>query len=447
MTRWLWKLTQMRKRLWVRASLIGAIGVLAAILAAVVEPFVPWELPGKIGADAVDSILTIIASSMLAVTTFSLSVMTSAYGAATSSVTPRATRLLMEDRVTQNVLSTFIGSFIFSIVGIIVLKTGAYGDRGRMILFIVTVGVLVLIVISLLRWIDHLTRLGRVGETTGRVEEAAREALEARLATPYLGGRPLTEVPDTAAPVVADDIGYVQHIDMPALSHCCRELDATIYVAVNPGAFVYPHTELAFLEAPAADTAGGDKGEEAETRRADLLADIRHAFSIGGERSFDQDPRFGLAVMSEIGMRALSPAVNDPGTAIDVIGRQVRLLSLWAADTDERDEAEIAHPRVRVPALKIADLFEDAFMLVARDGAGLIEVQLRLQKALLALAHMGDADFRQAAIAQATLALARAEKALTVDADRERLREVFAKAEAAVAARREQLAGEAGPSP
>ena len=62
---------------------------------------------------------------MLAVTTFSLNVMTSAYGSAANNVTPRATRLLREDPVTQNVLSTFIGSFLFSIVGIVVLKTGA----------------------------------------------------------------------------------------------------------------------------------------------------------------------------------------------------------------------------------------------------------------------------------------------------------------------------------
>lgn len=166
MSRWQWIFRQLTRRLWLRASLIGLLGIVTAILAAVVERYIPWHLPGTMGADSIDSILTIIASSMLSVTTFSLSVMTSAYGAATSNVTPRATRLLMEDPTTQNVLSTFIGSFLFSIVGIIVLQTGAYGDRGRVILFAVTLGVIALIVISLLRWIDHLTRLGRVGETT-----------------------------------------------------------------------------------------------------------------------------------------------------------------------------------------------------------------------------------------------------------------------------------------
>ena len=190
MPRWRWILTLLSRQLWIRATLVGLLGVAAAILAAVAENYIPWKLQWDIGQDAIDSILTIIASSMLAVTTFSLNVMTSAYGSATNNVTPRATKLLMEDRIAQNVLSTFVGSFLFSIVGLVVLRTGAYGERGRAVLFVVTIGVLALIVVSLLRWIDHLNRLGRVGETTNRVEQATREAITARLETPALGAPP-----------------------------------------------------------------------------------------------------------------------------------------------------------------------------------------------------------------------------------------------------------------
>ena len=104
---------------------------------------------------------------MLAVTTFSLSTMVSAYSAATSNVTPRATKLLMEDSTTQNVLATFVGSFLFSLVGIIALSTGAYGDGGRVVLFASRSCVIGLIVVTLLRWIDHLSRLGRVTRDDG----------------------------------------------------------------------------------------------------------------------------------------------------------------------------------------------------------------------------------------------------------------------------------------
>lgn len=399
MTRWKWIVSKLTRRIWLRTSLIGMLGIAVAILAAVVERYIPWDLPGRIGADAVGGLLNIIASSMLAVTTFSLSVMTAAYGSATSNVTPRATKLLIEDRVTQNALSTFVGSFLFAVVGLIVLPTGAYGDRGRIVLFFFTIGIIGLIVISLLRWIDHLTRLGRVGETTARVEAAARASLERRIADPWLGCSPLPATITAGHKVEADRVGYLQHIDTAALQPLAES--GEIYVQILPGAFVFPGTILARSTLPIDE----DR--------------LRRAFTIGEERTFEQDPRFGLVVLSEIASRALSPATNDPGTAIDVIGRTTRLLTLWARR--ERVAEPPRHTRVFMAALTDADLLEDAFMLMARDGAGLIEVQLRLQKALRALSGIGDAAFRAAVVRQATQASERAIAQLPMASEREQI--------------------------
>jgi uncharacterized membrane protein len=263
-----------------------------------------------------------------------------------------------------------------------------------------------------------------VGQTTQRVENAARVAIEARLADPYLGGQRLAQggraVPAGARAVMSERVGYVQHIDIEALHECCEDVDGQVYLRVNPGAFIYPHQPLAWVVAQT-------DAEQAQQLQAAVVA----AFIIGSERSFEQDPRFGLAVMSEIGSRALSPATNDPGTAIDVIGRSLRLMSLWAAGCEQPAQQDVRYPRVHVPPLRSADLFEDAFMLMARDGAGLIEVQTKLQKALHALSRLGDAEFREAALAQAQLAQARAEAALSLPADRQRLQAVI-----------EQLAGD-----
>ncbi|AGN83077.1 Predicted membrane protein (DUF2254) [Pseudomonas putida] len=177
MARWRWIAVRVTKRLWFRATLFSLLGVATALIAVVLKDFIPASLPARIGADAVDKILGIIASSMLAVTIFSLSTMVAAYGAASTGVTPRATTLVMEDTTTHNALATFIGSFLFSLVGLIALSTGVYGDQGRVLLFAVTIAVVILIVYTLLRWIDHLSRLGRVGETIDRVERAAIEAI------------------------------------------------------------------------------------------------------------------------------------------------------------------------------------------------------------------------------------------------------------------------------
>ena len=412
MTRWQWIIMQMTRRLWLRASLIGGLGVLAAIFAAGAEDFIPWKLPGSISARVIGNLLTIIASSMLAVTTFSLSTMTSAYASASSSVTPRAARILMSDPVAQNVLSTFIGSFLFSIVGLIVLDIGAYGDRGRIVLFLVTIFVIVLIVVSLLHWIDYLTRLGRMGATTQRVEEVTAQALEERLKEPFLGGQALCGAPPPGCvEISAGQVGYVQFIDMNALSRSAAKHETDLFVRALPGAFVHEDSMLAQLAAVP------------EEKRDSVARELRAAFSISDLRSFDQDPRFGLAVLSEIAVRALSPAVNDPGTAMDVIGRQARLLTLWAKGREIKPVDEIGHPRIHVPPLASADLFEDAFMMIARDGASMIEVQLRLQKNLAALYRLGDGAFRAAAIEQSQLAMGRAEIALVLEADKVRLRE------------------------
>ena len=116
-SRWKWILKQTVKKLWFRATLFAIVAIITALLSILFKSMIPESVSVKVGAEAVDNILNILTSSMLAVTTFSLSIMVTAYGSATTNVTPRATRLVVEDVTTQNVLATFIGSFLFSLVG------------------------------------------------------------------------------------------------------------------------------------------------------------------------------------------------------------------------------------------------------------------------------------------------------------------------------------------
>ena len=409
-SRWRWLLLQLSRRLWIRATLFSVLAVATALIGVVLAPAVPSGLSASIGADAIDDILNILAVSMLTVTTFSLNVMVSAYSAVTNSATPRAASLLRDDVTTQNVLGTFIGSFLFSLVGIIALSAGVYGEPGRLALFVVTIGVIVLIVATLLRWIDYLNSLGRVSETIQRVENATLEALVPRVEKPYLGARPLqdTHVPPTAEPIYSPAVGYVQHIDMDALSACADECDGQIFVEALPGTFVDPARPIARVH--------GTTGENVTGR-------IAKAFAVGNERSFDQDPRFGLCVLAEIASRALSPAVNDPGTAIDVVGRAERILLQWSPPRPH-PKNEPDYPSVWIPPLSTEDLYDDVFTPIARDGASMFEVQVRLQKALWALFTAGDASVRRAATAQSEHSLERAEQALSLDFEKERVRTI-----------------------
>ncbi|MGC9419908.1 MAG: DUF2254 domain-containing protein [Rhodovulum sp.] len=399
----LWQLIRLSRRLWVRTTLIALLGVVAALTAAALDPIMPAVLADRIGEDAVMPILNVLASSMLAVTTFSLSVMVSAHRAASAQVTPRSHRLLLEDTTTQTVLATFLGAFVFALVSIILFRAGLHAGSAPVVVFLFTVLVVALVVLAILRWIDHLSRLGSVDETIGQVEARARATLKRTRAAPSLGARPLpgqSAIPEGARPIPAARGGYVQFVDMAGLSAVARDAGSEIYVTAAPGEFLVEGAPLAWLH-------------PADSTPADA---IPPAFEIGPVRSFDQDARFALVVLSEIASRALSPGLNDPGTAIDVIGRLERLL----AECDDAED-EVRYPNLFAPTTRADDLVQDAFDAIARDGAGMVEVMRRLVKALNTLREGPDPAFARAAERMTARALAHADLALVLDEDKESL--------------------------
>jgi len=412
-SRWQWLMLQLSRTLWIRVALFCLLAVITVLVAPLLDPLVPTRLSERVSGDAVENTLNILASSMLAVTTFSLSVMVSAYAAAATSVTPRATALLMQDTTTQNVLATFIGTFVFSLVGIIALNTGFYGETGQVTLLGMTMAVTLMMIMTLFRWIEHLSRLGRVSDTTDRVERAAFAAICGRVDDPALGGRILSGdsgvIPGDARPLHITTIGYLQHLALDQLSDVAEKAGGEVFIHVLPGQFIDPAMKAASLSGfpDGFDTAG-----------------LQAAFRIGRDRSFDQDPRFGLVVLSEIASRALSPAVNDTGTAKDVMARAVRLLLLWSQreHAQERDGPEIRYPRIWVPPLVLSDLFDDLFTPIARDGAAHVDVHIALQNGLRALHATEHEGMRREAARHSRMAIERSEAALLLDSEKQRVR-------------------------
>ncbi len=119
-----------------------------------------------------------------------------------------------------------------------------------------------------------------------------------------------------------------------------------------------------------------------------------------------------MVVLSEIASRALSPAVNDPGTAIDIISTGVRTLKPWVSRENKKDE--VKYPRIHVPALQTSSMFEDIFNGVIRDGAGTIEVGVCLQKAFLSIYKLGDDEAKEEAAKLSKYALSNAKEKLVL---------------------------------
>jgi len=390
-SRYAFYLREILRKVWVRAVAFAVLAVLAAGLSRFLAPYLPQVLVLQTGSEAVSELLRILTSSMLAVTTFSLSIAVSAFAAAAASATPRATVLLQQDHTTQNVLATFLGAFLFGLVGLIALNAEFYDESGKVVVYLFTIVVIGFVVVALIRWIEHLMTFGRMNDTLDRVERAASDALQQRLETPFLGGIPLLgQSPEGCAIVLAQNTGNIEHVDMQALQNCAEQLDAKLFIHCLPGAFVAPGTPLLSVHASALDD--------------EKIAQLRGGFSIGVARSLEEDPRFGLIVLTEIASRALSPAVNDPGTAIDILGRHVRILACWRM----REDAEVQFDRVHVPPIVVQDAIEDAFRPIARDGATLLEVQLKLQKSLSALCRIAPDIFLPACMAISREAIDRA---------------------------------------
>ena len=137
-----------------------------------------------------------------------------------------------------------------------------------------------------------------------------------------------------------------------------------------------------------------------------LCESVREALVVGDFRTYDQDPRFGLIVMGEVGSKAVSPSVNDPGTAIDVITRIGRILSNYKDETVTTPEEVLEYLHVR--PLDPEELPCDEFGALSHDGASTLEVQQRLQQGLSGLMQHPDKGLREAAKRFATVELQRA---------------------------------------
>lgn len=406
-------LNRLRNRLWVKPLLVCLLSIAAAFTAKFADDTGLAEFLPDIAADSVETLLSIMASSMLVIATFSVASMLSAYSSASRTATPRSFTLVVADDASQNALSTFVGAFIFSTVALTAVKNEYFETAGLFILFSLTVIVFGIVIVMFVRWVDRIARLGRMGSTIEKVENATARALEQRKKFPTLCGMPVTNSHEHKQTVFATSVGYVQHIDIAALQTWAEKVKVRVVVAALPGALVAPGQALAHIKADGKNELSGIDFEG-----------VIKSFEIGNCRVFEDDPRFGLVVLSEIASRALSPAVNDPGTAISIIGTLLRLFTLWhKVEASEKDHAP-RHERIEVPEIQINDMFDDAFTAIARDGAGMVEVAVRLQKALLSLAAIDDENIQEAAKHHGRLALKRSQIALNVEEDFTTVQEV-----------------------
>jgi len=371
--------------------------IVAALIAHFADNSFIGDMAPNIEKKSLEDLLTTISSSMLVIAIFAVGSMLSAYAAASSTATPRSYQLVVADDVSQNALSVYIGSFIFSIVAAVALKNGYYGEAGIFTLFVLTLIVFSIVILTFLKWVERISKLGRLEHTIKKVEEATNKAINQRLQEPFMGGSPIPDKSEAGTPIYSEKIGYVQHINMERLQELAIKNNANIILKCLPGTFCTTDNPIAFISS---------------TDNSNIKIDnekLTKAFTIDDSRSFHDDPRFGIIALSEIASRALSPGINDPGTAIAIIGSHVRIFTLWAKGKQRDTTEKVKYDRIMVAAISLADMFDDAFRPIARDGAYNLEVMIRLQKALISVANVGDAETKALVMEHSRQAFERAE--------------------------------------
>lgn len=369
------KFRRVSRILWVRVAFILALSVIAALSAKLLDPFIPEAPKDRFTEQATLPILTILANGMLAVATFSLGVMVSSHRTTAEQTTPRIHRLLMEDTSTQSMLATFIGAFVFSLSSIILFRAGYYSESASVIVFAMTVFVVLAIVVSLIRWIHQLSRLGSMDYALERAEETAAEVLDAMRARPNLGARPLNDdvvIPQEVTACRATSSGFLTSIELQSLQGVAEETGSYVYIEVTPGDRILKGQTLARFT--------GSIGQH----------DMAHCFVLNHSRSYEQDPRYAIQALRETASKALSPGINDPGTAVEVVARLERVL--WDGLQAHQDEGPDLFDRLFISTPSPEALIDLAFRDIARDGASFVDVLTALWQALANLKDLSFVD-------------------------------------------------------
>lgn len=315
----LWE--KLRSSYWFVPSLLAfvAIGLsfgMAKVDANLSDNFarsVGWIYSG--GPEGARGVLSAISSSVIGVagTTFSitiavLSLTSGQYG-------PRLLRGFMRDTGNQVVLGTFTATYLYCLL---VLRTIRGTERTTYVPHLsVSVGVLlaILSVAVLIYFVHHVAESIHV---THIIESVGRDADEAvgRLFPKEIGEKEGEGQPPTsdAVSVRSRSVGYVESVDAEALLSLAQRHGLTIRVEARPGEYVMPDGPLLSVW-PAA---GGHEPA------------LRRAFSIGRQRTTLQDAEFCFLQLSEVAVRALSPGINDPFTAMQCLDRITAAMCLLA---------------------------------------------------------------------------------------------------------------------
>ena len=286
---------------------------------------------------------------------------------AASQYSPRTVRIFIRSRITRVTLGLFLATFVFSLI-ILVSNRASVGSAKQ---FAPVVSVSVLLALTLATvfgfvvYLHTVVRLMRVQYLIEAIASESRRAIEENFppASAYLDVE--FGQPDSAPRRLdyAGTAGVISATDFHGLVTLCQRKKCWLELTVGAGEYLVHGTPIALVHGSALD------GRE-----------VSKFFLMRGERTFVQDPAFGFRQLVDIAIRALSPAVNDPTTAVQAIDRISDLLAIMGTRPDPtglRVDSEGA-VRVKQKLRNFDGLLVLALTEIIRYGAGAPQVVRRL---------------------------------------------------------------------
>lgn len=383
---------RVRSGFWfIPAVMAGVAVALAFVSVAVDEPVTQWlalnlgwTFTG--GAEGASAVLGIVAGSMIAIAGVVFSMTLVSLSLASSQLGPRLLRSFMRDSATQVVLGTFIATFLYCLI---VLRTIRRVEEVAFVPHLsVTLGVLLAVasVGVFIYFIDHVCVSIQANEVAARIGKELIERVES-LFPEQIGGvapRLPTEPPDTgffeasdqkARPIGSHGDGYLQFIDVDALLALASEEDLIVRLERRPGNYVVARGPLALIWPG--------------SRVTDRLTDqVQSLFVLGHQRTSGQDIEFEVNQLVEIAVRALSPGMNDPFTAITCVDHLgSALCRLASRDMPSPYRYDRQHQlRVIAPADTFPELTDAAFNQIRQYGRSSAAVTIRLLETIALVA-------------------------------------------------------------
>ena len=393
-----------------------------------------WVYAG--GADGARALLSTVAGSMVTVAGVGFSITIVALVLASTQFGPRLLTLFMRDLISQVTLGTFTATFTFCIL---VLRTIRGPDEGGdpfvpQVAITVAIGLTLLSVAALVYFFHHVAVSIQAPKLVAAVARDLDRAIDALVpqafGDPGPAGAP-DEVPAVGrdAVVAATRSGYVQVMDDARLLGLAVKHDLCIRLATRPGLFVVRGNPVLIAR-------------PRERVTDEVAAAMRSTLIVGDARTPEDDIEFSVRQLVEVALRALSPAINDPFTAMSAVDWLGAALARLAGTEFPGRYRYDADGRLRIVAdvSTFGGITHTIFSRIRHYGGSSPVVLNRLLEAIAAFGpHVTDEADRQLVRDEMAAVLRMGRELISSDADLRELERRHASAVTALGGRHDPL--------